>query len=89
MPFADDTSPEARQVVLHAIRRMTPVERLQRAMQMTSTLVALTRAGVARDFEGETEEVRHEEFLRRWLGPELGERVVRFRRSRRVTPSRS
>lgn len=89
MPFADDTHPEARRVVLEAIRRMSPAERLQRAMQMTSTMAALTRASVARDLEGASRDALHEEYLRRWLGRDLGDQVVRFRRSRSVTSSRS
>ena len=82
MPFAADTGPEARAVVLEAVRRMTPAERLGRALQMTSTLAALTHAGVARDLPEASESTRHEEFLRRWLGPELGEAVARFHRAR-------
>ena len=87
MPFSDDTSHEARQVALEAIRRMAPAERLHRALQMTSTLATLTRAGVARDLAGAPDEILHEEFLRRWLGPELGEAVVRFRRARAAATS--
>ena len=85
MPFAADTHPEARSVVLEIIRRMTPAERLRRGLQMTSTLASLTRAGVARDLPGAPESALHEEFLRRWLGRELGEEVVRFQRARSIS----
>jgi hypothetical protein len=76
MPFSSDTSPEARRVVLDALRRMTPAERLGKAMQMTASLVSLTKAGVNRDFPDASESQRHEEFLRRWLGAPLGEAVI-------------
>jgi hypothetical protein len=80
MPFSSDTSPEARRVSLEALRRMMPEERLARSLDLTESLAALARAGVERDFPHASESRRHEEFLRRWLGAGLGERVVAFRR---------
>jgi len=76
MPFSSDTSPEARRVVVEALRRMTPQERLARGFAMTRTLVTLTKAGVLRDLPDASDEERHEEFLRRWLGTPLAERVI-------------
>ncbi|MEO5616353.1 MAG: hypothetical protein ABIS67_01155 [Candidatus Eisenbacteria bacterium] len=82
MPFSSDTSPEARRVVIEALRRMTPPERLAKAMEMTASLRSLARAGVQRDLPAATESERHEEFLRRWLGVPLGEVVIAERRRR-------
>ena len=85
MPFSSDTGPEARRVVVEALRRMTPQERLARGFAMTRTLVTLTKAGVLRDLPHASDEDRHREFLRRWLGAPLAERVIVSRRHFRTS----
>lgn len=50
-----DTSPEARQVQLAAIRRMRPVERLERAFELSEAMRELALVGLRTRFPGRPE----------------------------------
>jgi len=66
-----DTSSEAREVQLEAVRRMPPEERLQRGLELTELVRELLAAGVrARHPEYSPEEVRLT-VIRIVLGEEL------------------
>ena len=63
-----DTSPEARRIVLEALRRATPAERLEMAMQQTELLWKLVWAGVVQELPHGSENDRRARFMERWLG---------------------
>ena len=63
-----DTDPTARRLVLEALRRASPAQRLEMAMQQTELLWKLVWAGVLRELPHESENERRARFLERWLG---------------------
>lgn len=83
MPFSSDTSPEAREVVIEALRRASPEQRLQMAMEQTEFVRQMVIESVHRDFPTLSEEERHSKFLERWLGEDLGRSVAEHRRRAR------
>lgn len=87
MSFSRDTSPEARQVVFDALRRATPGERFQMAVEHSEFVRQLVLESVRRDFPESSADERHARFLERWLGEDLGRRVAEWRSERRGTGS--
>jgi hypothetical protein len=70
-----DTSPEAWKVYLEIQRRLTPGEKLSRALMLSDSVVSAATAGLRRRFPNASE---HEIFLRsarQRLGPDLFLRV--------------
>jgi hypothetical protein len=66
-----DTTPEAWERYLEAIRRMTPNEKLQRVFELTDSVRSMAEAGVRARYPNASE---REIFLRTgatWLGREL------------------
>lgn len=70
-----DTTPEAEQVLLDALRRKTPPERFRLALEASDALRQIGMASVRRDYPraGPQEILRR--FAERWLGAELAARV--------------
>lgn len=48
-PYTTDTSPEAEEVQLELIRRMSPAERALKALRLTTRLVRECKAAIARN----------------------------------------
>jgi hypothetical protein len=70
-----DTTPEARRVYFDILRRMTPAERVQVAMELTAAADELLRAGVRRSHpEAQGEEFDYQ-VLRARYGQELADKV--------------
>ena len=68
---ARDTSPEARRIVLEALRRASPAQRLEMAVQQTELLWKLVWAGVVHELPLAPEDERRARFLERWLGKSI------------------
>lgn len=66
-----DTDPAARHLVLEALRRATPAQRLEMAMQQTELLWRLVWAGIVRELPNASEDQRRARFLERWLGQSI------------------
>lgn len=80
MPFSEDTSPEARRVLLQSYRAMTPERRIEIAMQATDAMRAMVRADIAQHHPNASDAERHVLFLERWLGAELAREALAARR---------
>jgi hypothetical protein len=66
-----DTSPEAWQVWLDLVRKMTPAERLQRALELSNTVRELAIAGIREQHPGASEREIFLLFAQRQLGDDL------------------
>jgi hypothetical protein len=66
-----DTSPEAWQVWLELVRKMTPAERLQRALELSNTARELCKAGIREQHPGANEREVFLRFAQRQLGDDL------------------
>ncbi|HLH19720.1 MAG TPA: hypothetical protein VKX45_21030 [Bryobacteraceae bacterium] len=71
----EDTSPEAWKVYLEIQRRMTPGEKLARALEHSRFARSLVMAGLRRRHPEATEREIFLMFARQTLGPELFEKV--------------
>jgi hypothetical protein len=80
MPFSEDTSPEARRVLLQSYRAMTPERRVEVAMQATEAMREMVRTDIAQHHPHASDEERHVLFLERWLGVELAREALSARR---------
>ena len=80
MPFSEDTSPDARRVLLQSYRAMTPERRIEIAMQATDAMRAMVRADIARHHPNASDAERQVLFLERWLGAELTRAALAARR---------
>ncbi len=80
MLFSEDTSPEARALLIESYRAMTPQRRFEIALQATEAARAMVRADIAARYPDATPKKRHELFLERWIGPELTREVLAARR---------
>jgi hypothetical protein len=78
----NDTSPAVTALVLEGYRKMTPAERLSRMNALTVDLRRLIVADVKRRRPNATDADVRAELARRWLPPELAERVLRTEPSR-------
>jgi hypothetical protein len=67
----EDTSPEAWQAYLEVLRRMTPAERLQLALDWSADLWKVAEAGVRQRFPHADEREIHLRFSRLMLGEDL------------------
>jgi hypothetical protein len=70
-----DTSPEAWQVWLELVRKMTPAERLQRALDLSETVRELGKAGIREAHPDASEREVFLRFAQRQLGDELFRKV--------------
>jgi hypothetical protein len=70
-PIPADTTPEAAAVQLEVYRRMSPVQRLEIALEMGDSLRRLSAAGVRRRHPEYTEEQVRLAVIRLSLGEEL------------------
>ncbi|HXA52608.1 MAG TPA: hypothetical protein VNV86_19965 [Candidatus Acidoferrum sp.] len=66
-----DTSPEAWQVWLELVRKMTPAERLQRALDLSETVRELGKAGIREAHPNAGERELFLRFAHRQLGDNL------------------
>ena len=66
-----DTSPEALEVLVEGYRRMTPLQRLDRALSMTRTLKTLIEAQVRQEHPGASEREVRLRMAARWIPREL------------------
>jgi hypothetical protein len=71
----NDTSPEAAQVQLEILRRMSPTRRLQLALGWSASLRGMIRANLKKQFPEDTEAQHKRRFAGRWLGEKLAEKV--------------
>lgn len=78
MLFSEDTSPEARAVLIESYRTMTPERRLAIALDASDAMRASVRADIATRHPEATDEERRVLFLRRWIGDALTEEIVRW-----------
>jgi hypothetical protein len=70
-----DTSPEAWEVFLDIQRRMSPGEKIARAMEHSNFVRSLIKAGIRRRHPNATEEEVFLRFARQTLGNELFRRA--------------
>jgi hypothetical protein len=77
-PYTTDTSPEAEQVQLDLIRRMTPSERALKALRMTTRLIRECKAAIARNHPELTPQEIGIAFIELNYGPELAAAVQRY-----------
>ncbi|MDE3168211.1 MAG: hypothetical protein KGN36_20580 [Acidobacteriota bacterium] len=70
-----DTSPEAWKVLLDLVRRMTPEERLQRALEYSDFVRGFAEAGVRSAFPSAGDREVFLRAARRRLGPALFRKV--------------
>lgn len=70
-----DTSPEAERVMLDALRKKTPSERLMLALKASEALRQMGLASVRRDYPDAGEQEVLKRFAVRWLGRELTKKV--------------
>lgn len=70
-----DTSPEAWQVWLELVRKMTPAERLQRALQYSQIVRELAKAGIREAHPNASEREVFLRFAQRQLGDNLFRKV--------------
>jgi hypothetical protein len=70
-----DTSPEAWQVWLDLVRKMTPAERLQRAFELTEAARKLSEAEIREANPGASERELFLRFAQRQLGDEIFRKV--------------
>ncbi len=70
-----DTSPEAWQVWLGLIRKMTPAERLQRTFEFSALVRNLAESTLRREYPAASEREIFLRAARQRLGPELFSRV--------------
>jgi hypothetical protein len=71
----NDTSPAALLIQVNIYRKMTGQQRLQLAMDRTSSLRWMAKQRVAEENPGASPERLHWLFAFRWLGPELALKV--------------
>ncbi len=71
----NDTTDEAEEVRLRALRAMGPTKRLAMALGWSTSVRALTREGLRRQFPGCTERELHRRMAERLLGAELAMKV--------------
>ncbi len=81
MLFSEDTSPEARAVLIQSYRAMSPERRLAIALDASDAMRAMVRADIATRHPEATEEERQVLFLQRCFGDAVAEVIVRWRRS--------
>jgi len=70
-----DTSPEAWQVWLELVRKMTPAERLQRALEYSAFVRNLAESTLRREYPNASGREVFLRAARQRLGPELFSRV--------------
>jgi hypothetical protein len=70
-----DTSPEAWQVWLDLVRKMTPAERLQRTLELSNTVRELAIAGIREQHPNASEREIFLLFAQRQLGDDLFQKV--------------
>jgi len=63
-----DTTPEAWKVMIEMYRRLSPAQRLKKALDLTAFSRLLLEAGVRESLATSSEEEIRAEVLRRWLG---------------------
>lgn len=85
MLFSEDTSPEARALLIESYRAMTPERRLQIALEASDALRATIRAEIAASHPEASEEERRVLFIRRCFGDKLADDVQRWMASGRGT----
>ena len=76
-PYTTDTTPEAEEVQLDLIRRMSPSERAGKALQMTARLIRECKSAIARNNPGLTPQEIGIAFIELNYGQELAEDVRR------------
>lgn len=74
----DDTSKEARELLLKKLREMTPEEKLCKTFQLTSFYRALLRDGIRHRYPNACEQEIRARFARSTLGAELAEKYYPF-----------
>lgn len=78
-PLSRDTSEEAERVFIEAQRRMTPDERLQRAVEMTELCWTAAEEAVRRAHPNAPRSEQDRIFLAAQYGPDLADRVMHYR----------
>ena len=76
----NDTAPAIAALVLDGYRKMTPNERLRRMSALTVDLRRLIVADIRRRHPNATDDEVRAELGRRWLPPELAQRLADARR---------
>jgi len=74
---ASDTDPETRRFHLELLRRASPSKRLALALSLSRSVMALSRAGLARRFPDATPEEIGLRFVALHYGPELAAELRR------------
>lgn len=77
-PYTTDTSPEAEEVQLDLIRRLTPSERALKALRMTTRLIRECKAAIARNHPEFTPQEIGIAFIELNYGAELAAEVRRY-----------
>ena len=73
----DDTAPEARRVQMELLRRASPAKRLRLTLSLSRTVMALSRAGLARRLPGASSREVGLRFVALHYGEALAEDVRR------------
>jgi hypothetical protein len=79
-----DTDAEAARVQMDLLRRASPARRLQLALSLSQSVLALSRAGIARRLRQASQEEVGLEFVRLHYGPGLAEEVRRHLRAEKA-----
>ena len=80
----NDTSPEAKQVQLELIRRMSPSDRLQKTLDLSCELIRMSKAAIRRRYPEFTEDDVRIKFIELNYGNELAEKVKAWRQGEAV-----
>ena len=73
--LAEDTSPEAEEVLIRLWREATPARKFQIMNDTTQALREFMMAGLRERYPNETPERLRRRFADLWLGPELARRA--------------
>lgn len=87
MLFSEDTSPEARALLIESYRAMTPAQRFKIALDASEAMRATIRADIAAQHPEASEEERQVLFIRRCFGDRLADEVQPWMAERRDTAS--
>ncbi len=81
-PYTTDTSPDAEEVQLELIRRMTPSDRALKALRMTTRLIRECKSAIARNNPSFTQREIGIAFIELNYGKELAAAVDRYQLDR-------
>jgi hypothetical protein len=82
-----DTSPEADAVVIEALRRMSPAERVAKAMDLSAFTARLSKRAIAKAHPEWTQQEREAFFVELHYGKELADDYRRYLESQCNPPT--